>query len=51
MNNPCEKMRDKIADYVLGLLNQEMSRRADTVIFMQSGIPVTIKGESYGKIK
>jgi hypothetical protein len=23
MNNPCEKMRDKIADYVLGLLNQE----------------------------
>ena len=23
MNNPCEKIQDKIADYVLGLLNQE----------------------------
>ena len=29
---------------ILGLANQTMARKADEVIFMQSGIPVTLKG-------
>ena len=29
MNNPCEKMRDKIADYVLGILNRNEIKALD----------------------
>ena len=32
---------------LLGLANQSMAKNADKVIFMQVGIPITIKGEKY----
>jgi adenosylcobinamide kinase/adenosylcobinamide-phosphate guanylyltransferase len=40
---PGDPLSRKFRD-LLGLANQALAKKADTVIFMQAGIPLTIKG-------